>query len=176
MNGSLYNLFLILAVCVGVVGLIAVAQGIRRFGPPFSKRALMNKSEQRVFRLLCSELPQNWMVMCQVSYGAFLKNKSFKHYMSVNSKRADFVIVNPDLDVAAVVEYQGHGHFGRTAKSRERAINSDRIKRQALKEAVISLFEVPAKLDAKELRQFVQMAATQDQPSDKGDNEWRMRS
>lgn len=83
----------------------------------FTKKPLMNKAEIRLFRMLQEELPSNWTVLCQVAYGGFLANRNFGKFMSMNSKRADFVILNPLLEVTVVVEYQGSGHYGNTEKA-----------------------------------------------------------
>lgn len=112
----------------------------------------LNKSELRLYKLLTNDLPNDYSVMLQVSYGAFLRNPSFKRYMTINSKRADFIILDVDLNVLAVIEYQGSGHFGNTAKSRDRAIRSDKVKRKALFEAGITLIEVPPKFDQNYIR------------------------
>lgn len=120
----------------------------------FTKKPLMNKAEIRHFRMLQEELPSNWTVLCQVAYGGFLANRNFGKFMSMNSKRADFVILNPLLEVTVVVEYQGSGHYGNTEKSRSRAEASDQAKRQALSQAAIPLFEIPAKFDREFVRSF----------------------
>ena len=116
------------------------------------RRGVMNKSELKMFGMLRNDLPHDWLLMCQVSYGAMLKNRDYKRYMSINSKRADFVVFSPEMSVVAVIEYQGAGHFGRSAQSRQRAEVSDRVKRQALSEANIPLVEIPEKFD----REYVQ--------------------
>lgn len=121
---------------------------------PFKKKPLMNKSEIRLFKMLQQELPSGWTVLCQVSYGGFLSNRNFGKFMSMNSKRADFVILNPLSEVTVVVEYQGSGHYGNTEKSRSRAEASDQAKRQALSQAAIPLFEIPSKFDRDFVRSF----------------------
>lgn len=146
-------------IALGALLLVVIAAWLSRkgvFAPPFERRPLMNQTELRLFKMLRAELPAGWSVMCQVSYGAFLRNKSYKRYMSINSKRADFVVLDPLLSVSVVVEYQGKGHYGSTAESRKRAENSDSIKRQALEEAGIPLYEVAAKFDREAVRKFAQ--------------------
>ena len=153
--------YLLLAVlAVGAVFLFSLAPRTKgAFVPTFEQRPMMNKTERRLFRMLRDDLPSDWTVMCQVSYGAFLSNRSYSRYMSMNSKRADFVILDPLLDVAVVVEYQGRGHYGNTARSRQRATASDKLKRQALGEAGIFLLEIPAEFDRGFLRDFaIQLA------------------
>lgn len=152
-------------IALGAFLLVIFAAWLSRkgvFAPPFERRPLMNQTELRLFKILRGELPAGWSVMCQVSYGAFLRNKSFKRYMSVNSKRADFAVLDADLHVAAVVEYQGGGHFGNSRDSRARAENSDAVKRQALCEAGIALIELPAKFDRETVTGMIQTLITQD--------------
>ena len=124
----------------------------------------MNKTEAKVFRVLVDVLPGDWIIMCQVSYGAFLKNKDFGTYNKVNSKRADFVAVGKDLTVKAVIEYQGSGHFGRTTQSREKAIESDRIKRLSTSQAGIVFIEIPAKFTRKTIEGQVADAELSNEP------------
>ena len=153
----------LLLVALGVAVLVIAAAFLARsLAPPFQERPLMNQTELRLFKMLRAELPNGWSIMTQVSYGAFLRNKSFKRYMRVNSKRADFVILDPDLKLAMVVEYQGKGHFGTTRKSRAQAEKSDGVKRQALREAGIPLSEMPAKFDRDGVARMIQTLAVQD--------------
>ena len=122
---------------------------------PFKKRSLLNKSEHKVFADLAKALPNGHHLMCQVSYGAVLRNPSRNRYMSINSKRADFMIFDEQAQIVAVIEYQGSGHFGRSKESKARAIESDRIKRSALIDAGIPLLEVPARYSTSLIDDFV---------------------
>ena len=121
----------------------------------FQRAALMNKSEARLYHQMRRALPADWTVMAQVSYGAFLSNRSFKRYRSVMSKRADFVIVDPSLGVAAVLEYHGGGHYGQGRKKRARVRASDAIKRKATTQAGIPLIELPANVTAAEITEHM---------------------
>lgn len=147
-------LFLLFA-CFVISGLFLRYRRKPVFAPDFTRRKLMNKPEAVLYRHLLAEVPHGWAVMSQVSYGAFLANKSFNRYMSVNSKRADFVVVNGSNEVVGVVEYQGKGHYGFNAKGRQRAEQSDAIKRQALREAGIELFEIPARIEKDKIHALV---------------------
>ena len=71
-------------------------------------------------------------------------------------------MLDADLSVAAVVEYQGKGHFGNSRDSRARAEKSDAVKRQALREADIALIELPAKFDRETVTRMSQTLTTQD--------------
>lgn len=155
--------FALIAFAVALVVILAAfisRKGV--FAPPFERRPLMNQTELRLFKMLRALLPAGWSVMCQVSYGAFLRNKSYRRYMIINSKRADFVLLDADLNVALVVEYQGKGHFGNSRDSRARAEKSDTVKRQALREAGIGLVELPAKFDRDMVAEIVRRLVSQD--------------
>lgn len=142
-----------------IIGLVALILFFKNkpgfFAPTFEARPLMNKPERFLFDLLRREFPSKWHVMSQVSYGAFLKNTDRNKYMSINSKRADFVVLVPSLEVAAVFEYQGKGHYGFSDESKRRAQLSDQIKRQACAEAAIYFVEVPAYVDQNEMRSII---------------------
>ena len=154
------NLPLLTVVAVGAGLLMIVIAGLASFfGPKFEPRPLLNKSERRLYYMLRQELPHGWTVMAQVSYGAFLGNRSHKRYWTINAKRADLVVLDSSLTIAAVVEYQGQGHYGNSSKSRHRAKKSDRIKRRAVTEAGIAFLEVPPRFDRGLVQNMVRMVA-----------------
>lgn len=117
-----------------------------RSGPPFKQQPLLNKGEGRFLAVLDRVVPEIWgptaRVCPQVSYGEFLSCAKFSKFARMNSRRADFVVITADHRVALVVELQGSGHFGSTAKSTLKARYADLTKRCALNEADIPLLEV----------------------------------
>ena len=125
------------------------------FTSKFEQRPIMNKSEQFLFDLLRREFPRDWHVMSQVSYGAFLGNASKSRYMTINAKRADTVVFDPRMNVAAVFEYQGAGHYGNDRAGHKRAELSDKVKRQACAEAGVAFVEIPAKIDRVALQRII---------------------
>jgi hypothetical protein len=154
-----------LAFIILFVGIVALLMPTgRRSGQddttPFKKRDLLNKSEQKVFADLAKIVPSDHHLMCQVSYGAVLQNPSRNRYMSINSKRADFMIFDEQAQIVAVIEYQGSGHYGRSHESKARATESDRIKRSALSDAGIPLLEIPAKYAPSLLIDFMKSIIT----------------
>lgn len=122
---------------------------------PFQKKTFLNKPEKALFSILVDATPADHHVMCQVSYGAILQNRSRERYMRINSKRADFMIFDKNAEAIAVFEYQGTGHFGRSHESKQRAIKGDEIKRASLKEAGIPLLEISAKYHPSLIHEFV---------------------
>lgn len=146
-------------VFVAAIALVVVYLKRRRrggfFPPAFQTRPILNNAESFLFELLKQEFPPTWHVMAQVSYGSFLQNPNRNLFMSINSKRADIVVLYPSLDVAAVFEYHGTGHYGDTDQSRRRAEISDDIKRRACAEAGVRLFEIPSWIEKQEIKDIV---------------------
>lgn len=107
----------------------------------FRKRPLMNKSEYGVFcRLekLLSTSHRGYRVFSQVSLGEILGSDDKQAYLAINSKRADFVIIDWSGQPIAVVEYHDSGHFQGDAVVR------DAVKREACNSAGIAFIELHA--------------------------------
>lgn len=116
----------------------------------FETQPLLNKGEFQVLLILekvARELDGGFRVMAQTSLGEILRPKpgvwgsgnGDLAYRSINSKRADFVVVDRYGIAALVVEYQGSGHYQGNAALR------DAVKREALTNAGVALLEVPAR-------------------------------
>lgn len=125
-------------------------------GAPFTSRALLNKSEAKVFEALDrAVIARNpgWQVMAQVSLGEFLASPDKGAFLAVNSKRVDFALMDPDCRVRHALEYQGSGHHlpGGSAAAR------DAVKKEALRKAGIGYHEIVAgHTTAGELRALVE--------------------
>lgn len=114
----------------------------------FRKRPLMNKSEYGVFcklEELLSTSHRGYRVFSQVSLGEILGSDDKQAYLAINSKRADFVIIDWSGQPIAVVEYHGSGHFQGDAVVR------DAVKREACKSAGISFIELPSHYSATDI-------------------------
>jgi hypothetical protein len=116
----------------------------------FETQPLLNKAEFQVLLILenvARDLNAGFRVMAQTSLGEILRPKreawrlvdNDLAYRSINSKRADFVIVDRFGIAALVVEYQGSGHY------QGNAVLRDAVKREALTNAGVALLEVPAR-------------------------------
>jgi hypothetical protein len=130
----------------------------------FETRPLLNKSEFQILAVLddvVRDLGEGYRVMAQTSLGEFIRPKrglsaadNDLAYRSINSKRADFVIVDSSGYAVLVVEYQGGGHYQGTALLR------DAVKREAFRTAGVALIEVPANSSkaetAKQVRQILE--------------------
>lgn len=101
----------------------------------YRKRPLMNKSEYGVFcklEKLLSTSHRGYRVFSQVSLGEILGSDDKQAYLAINSKRADFVIIDRSGQPIAVVEYHGSGHY------QDDAILRDAVKREACSSAGIA--------------------------------------
>lgn len=108
-------------------------------GSEFHRCRLMNKSEYGVFcklEKLLSVSHRGYRVFAQVSLGEILGTDDKQAYLAINSKRADFVIIDWAGQPAAVVEYQGPGHY------KDEAILRDAVKREACNSAGIAFIEL----------------------------------
>ncbi|WP_339827997.1 DUF2726 domain-containing protein [uncultured Parasphingorhabdus sp.] len=122
---------------------------------PFTSRPLLNKSEANVFTALDKAViarNPGWQVMAQVSLGEFLASPDKNAFLSVNSKRIDFALMDDRCCVVHALEYQGSGHHvGNCAPAR------DAVKKEALRKAGIGYHEVVAgHTTAGELRALVE--------------------
>ncbi|NVD26991.1 DUF2726 domain-containing protein [Parasphingorhabdus flavimaris] len=121
----------------------------------FTSRPLLNKSEANVFTALDKAViarNPGWQVMAQVSLGEFLASPDKQAFLSVNSKRVDFALMDDRCRVVHALEYQGSGHHtGNSAAAR------DAVKKEALRKAGIGYHEVVAgHTTAGELRALVE--------------------
>lgn len=105
----------------------------------FCTRPLMNKSEYRVFcklEKLLTASHRGYRVFSQVSLGEILGSDDKQAYLAINSKRADFVIIDWSGQPIAVIEYHGSGHY------QDDAILRDAVKREACNSAGIAFIEL----------------------------------
>lgn len=170
-------LALAVAVCVWLVRALFRSRAANEIADPkkqlgfvskveFEARPLLNKGEFQVLLVLeeaARVLDAGHRVMAQTCFGEFLKLKSRERdddtnraYRSINSKRADFVIIDAAGYPVAVVEYQGSGHYQGTAELR------DAVKREACRSAGVALIEVLPNFKkgdlSAEIRQILQSA------------------
>lgn len=128
---------------------VAERQLVTVRGNEFYKRPLMNKSEYGVFcRLekLLSTSHRGYRVFSQVSLGEILGSDDKQAYLAINSKRADFVIIDWSGQPIAVVEYHGSGHF------KNDAIVRDAVKREACSNAGIAFIELSSSYTDADIR------------------------
>ncbi|WP_414463392.1 DUF2726 domain-containing protein [Hyphomicrobium sp. DY-1] len=150
-------LALVVAVCVWLVRALVRSKVANEVADPrkqlgfvekvaFEARPLLNRGEFQVLVVLEEALQgvgSSHRVMAQTCFGEFLKLKkgektadAERAYRSINSKRADFVIIDAAGYPVVVVEYQGSGHYQGTAHLR------DAVKKEACRSAGVALLEV----------------------------------
>ncbi len=108
----------------------------------FTARALLNKSEAKVFDALDKAViarNPGWQVMAQVSLGEFLASPDKQAFLAVNSKRVDFALMDENARVVHALEYQGSGH-----NVSDCAPARDAVKKEALRKAGIGYHEIVA--------------------------------
>jgi hypothetical protein len=107
----------------------------------FKQRALLNKSEARVFReldkMVIARNPE-WQVMAQVCVGEFLSSDDREAYGCINSKRVDLLLMDANCHAKHALEYQGTGHHQSSAAAR------DAVKKEALRRAGVGYHEIVA--------------------------------
>lgn len=105
----------------------------------FQKRRVLNSSEYRVFKIIEDDLAvmrRGYRVFGQTSLGEILQSRCADAFHSINSKRADILVVDRGGWPILAVEYQGSGHYQGTAAAR------DAIKKEALRKAGVRYVEV----------------------------------
>ena len=103
----------------------------------YAPRPIMNRTEFARFAWLEAWARGTpYRVFAQVPYGEFLGTKDEAAFRSVNSKRADLLIVDARGLPAVVIEVQGSGHYQGDARAR------DAVKRAALASAGVPLVEL----------------------------------
>ena len=88
----------------------------------FFTKKLMNKGEFKLFKNLDSFIKEEYpsfRLFPQVSMGEFLRSTEANAYYAINSKRVDFLIIDPYGEPKVVVEYQGAGHYQQNSEERD---------------------------------------------------------
>jgi len=121
----------------------------------FTARPVMNKSEYNLFRIVEEEVRTNLRgcrVFSQTALGAVLEGSDRVAHSTINSKRADVMVISPVGMPMLVIEYQGRGHYQSDAAAR------DAVKREALRRARIGYLEVTDGHSTEQIRRLVREA------------------
>jgi hypothetical protein len=116
---------------------------------PFERRKLLNVSEHKVFKIIERDIwsaRRGYRIFAQTSLGEILRSPDEQAFRSINSKRVDILIVDPDSWPVLAVEYQGSGHYQGTAAAR------DAVKKEALRKAGVGYVEVSENDDPAQIR------------------------
>lgn len=106
---------------------------------PFKKRRLMSRSEYRMFKFVEDFLVKErrgYRACPQTNLGEVLESPNRDGFSSINSKRADILIIDRGGWPVLAIEVQGGGHFQGTAAAR------DAVKKEALRRAGVGYMEV----------------------------------
>jgi hypothetical protein len=129
----------------------------------FERRKLLNVSEHKVFKIVERDIwsaRRGYRIFAQTSLGEILKSRDEEAFRSINSKRVDILIVDPDSWPVLAVEYQGSGHYQGTAAAR------DAVKKEALRKAGVGYVEVSENDDPTQIRARVRHElGWEDQPN-----------
>ncbi len=104
----------------------------------FEKKRLLSKSEYRIFKVIEDDVIAariGYRVFAQTCLGEIPKSPDQDAYRSINSKRADILVVDPCGWPVLAIEYQGSGHYQGTAAAR------DAVKKEALRKAGVGYLE-----------------------------------
>ena len=111
----------------------------------FSKQRVLSRSEYHVFKIIENEVAtfgKGHRVFAQTSLGEILRSSDRDAFHSINSKRADVLVIDGGGWPVLAVEYQGDGHYQNMAAAR------DAVKKEALRKAGVRHLEVyPADSD-----------------------------
>jgi Protein of unknown function (DUF2726) len=105
----------------------------------FHKQKVLSPAEYRVFKIVEDEmeiLGKGYRVFAQTCLGEVLKSSDESAFHSINSKRADILVVDGGGWPVLAVEYQGDGHY------QSRAAARDAVKKEALRKAGVQHLEV----------------------------------
>lgn len=86
---------------------------------PIRGKSVLTLNEQPTFMRLREALPEHF-VLAQVSFSAFMTAKGYATRNLFNRKIADFVVLDKNFNIAAIVELDDSSHKGREDKDAER--------------------------------------------------------
>lgn len=145
------NYFIIFAVIIVFIILLVFAKGKNKNdskyfyknqlnrvkNAKYDKKRLFNQTEAISYKALAKITADNCFIFAQVSLGEILKNKNYRLYKDIMSKRVDFLITDNNFNPIAVVEINGTGHY-LSSSSHYR----DEIKRISVESAGIKYLSV----------------------------------
>jgi hypothetical protein len=105
----------------------------------FQKRRVLSPSEYRAFKIIEDEVTafgKGYRVFAQTCLGEILKSSDQPAFHSINSKRADILVIDGGGWPVLAIEYQGEGHYQSAAAAR------DAVKKEALRKAGVRHLEV----------------------------------
>ena len=114
-----------------------------------SCKPLTNNSRIRLLRALDAVIPDVFgsgaIILTQMPYSEFLKSEDQSALEKINQNCADFVVIDANLEVICVIEYQCPNHKILSKKAREIAKQQSHARRAACASAKVPFIEIPAK-------------------------------
>ena len=80
---------------------------------------MMTAFERRMFMRLKQAFPE-YHILAQVAFSALITNSHYKIRALFNRKVTDFVILNADMHVIAIIELDDPSHIGKEQEDAER--------------------------------------------------------
>lgn len=114
----------------------------------FNKNKVMNSNEYYLYKRLDGYLRTHYPkynIFPQVVMGSYLNCINNWAFRAINSKRTDFLVVDPSGYPVIAIEYQGKGHY------QANALYRDTIKREVLRKADIHYHEIKDHYDEQDI-------------------------
>ena len=107
---SIQTLFFIIGCLASSVLLLMLLQHLFWKRQQFYQKPLITAFEQKMFIRLNEALPEHH-ILAQVAFSALITSNHFKIRQQFNRKVTDFVVLNRDMKVIAIVELDDHSLF-----------------------------------------------------------------
>ncbi|WP_448760960.1 DUF2726 domain-containing protein [Acinetobacter tandoii] len=140
---SIQTLFFIIGCLASSVLLLMLLQHLFWKRQQFYQKPLITAFEQKMFIRLNEALPEHH-ILAQVAFSALITSHHFKIRQQFNRKVTDFVVLNRDMKVIAIVELDDPSHIGKEDEDQQRDA--------MLTEAGYTVFRYTSIPSARELR------------------------
>ncbi|MCH4248032.1 DUF2726 domain-containing protein [Acinetobacter populi] len=117
-----------------------------KYKQQYFSRRLMTPFEQKMFTQLKRAFPEN-DVLCQVAFSALITNDHYKIRSRFNRKVTDFVLINSECDVIAIIELDDPSHLNKVAE--------DQFRDKMLNEAGYTVYRFCSIPSVQELRKSI---------------------
>ena len=114
---SMLPVLLFIVLCVMLFA--AVSYYKRKTQKKYFARKIMTAYEQKLFTKLKVALPQ-YHILSQVAFSALITNQNYKIRSQFNRKVTDFVVINDDGDVIAIIELDDSTHLDKVDEDKFR--------------------------------------------------------
>lgn len=112
-------LFLVIG-CIASVALCITCFGQHLFRHKnYYAKPVITPFEQKMFVQLIEAFPQ-YHVLAQVAFSALITSKQFKYRAKFNRKVTDFVILDKNMKVIAIIELDDPSHLGKEQQDAQR--------------------------------------------------------